>query len=42
MKVFLFITHFSCFQKGTLRIIDLPGHERLRFQFLEQYKSLAR
>ncbi|KAF5298171.1 hypothetical protein FQA39_LY02595 [Lamprigera yunnana] len=27
---------------GTLRIIDIPGHERLRGRFFEQYKSLAR
>ncbi|CAL1527243.1 unnamed protein product [Lymnaea stagnalis] len=25
-----------------LRIIDLPGHERLRLQLLEEYKNLAR
>ncbi|BFZ22846.1 hypothetical protein BsWGS_25885 [Bradybaena similaris] len=29
-------------KKKKLRIIDLPGHERLRGQLLEEYKSLAR
>lgn len=24
--------------QGTLRIVDLPGHERLRVQFLDQFK----
>ena len=29
------------FQK-TLRVIDLPGHERLRTQMLDEHKGLAR
>ncbi|XP_026273721.1 signal recognition particle receptor subunit beta [Frankliniella occidentalis] len=28
--------------KGLLKIIDIPGHERLRMKFLDQYKSSAR
>jgi len=27
---------------GTLKLVDLPGHERLRPTYLEQYKTLAR
>ncbi|XP_013420918.1 signal recognition particle receptor subunit beta-like [Lingula anatina] len=27
---------------GTLRMIDLPGHERLRSQYFDQYKASAR
>lgn len=29
-------------QSTSLRIIDIPGHERLREKFLDQYKPLAR
>nr|QBH73245.1 putative ARL3 [Franklinothrips vespiformis] len=28
--------------KGMLKIVDIPGHERLRFRFLDQYKSATR
>ncbi|KAK3927924.1 Signal recognition particle receptor subunit beta [Frankliniella fusca] len=28
--------------KGLLKIVDIPGHERLRMKFLDQYKSSAR
>ena len=28
--------------KGMLKVIDIPGHERLRMKFLDQYKSSAR
>uniref|UniRef100_A0A1B6EHE8 Signal recognition particle receptor subunit beta n=1 Tax=Cuerna arida TaxID=1464854 RepID=A0A1B6EHE8_9HEMI len=27
---------------GYLRVIDIPGHERVRFKFFDQYKSIAR
>ncbi|KAF5306996.1 hypothetical protein FQR65_LT07219 [Abscondita terminalis] len=29
-------------KNGTLRLIDIPGHERLRDRYLDQYKSVAR
>ncbi|KAJ1527087.1 hypothetical protein ONE63_008627 [Megalurothrips usitatus] len=28
--------------KGVLKLIDIPGHERLRMKFLDQYKSSTR
>lgn len=28
--------------KGELRLVDIPGHERLRGKFFDQYKSLAK
>ncbi|KAG8301046.1 hypothetical protein J6590_061473 [Homalodisca vitripennis] len=27
---------------GYLRVIDIPGHERVRFKFFDQYKAIAR
>lgn len=30
------------FQSSSLRIVDIPGHERLRHKFFDQYKPLAR
>lgn len=29
-------------QSASLRIVDIPGHERLREKFFDQYKPLAR
>lgn len=37
-----FVTNVVILQSTSLRIIDIPGHERLRDKFFDQYKPLAR
>lgn len=29
-------------EKGNFRLVDIPGHERLRNKFFDQYKSTVR
>lgn len=42
----LHVSYFYCdwyfSQNKSLKIYDLPGHERLRHQVLDQFKGLAR
>ena len=38
----VYVSCVSHFQSKTLRIVDLPGHERVRLQILDTYKNLAR
>lgn len=35
------IGEYQC-GKGSVRIVDIPGHERLRAKFFEQYKNTAK
>ena len=43
MRIRKFINNtFIHLIKGTLKIIDIPGHERVRQRFFDSYKSSAR
>lgn len=33
---------FLTLEKGIVRLVDLPGHERLRMRFLENYKNTTK
>lgn len=33
---------FSFFFKGFLRVVDIPGHERVRQKFFDDYKSICK
>lgn len=35
------VGEYKC-NKGVLRLVDIPGHERLRIKFFDQYKSYAK
>lgn len=38
----LHLSFFFYLQSSPLKIVDIPGHERLRSRFFDQYKAIAR